>query len=37
VVIVKDGRPTGSISRMSLLRWFHNLVISKGLAGQEYV
>ncbi len=37
VVIVKDGRPTGSISRATLLRWFRNLVISKGLMKHEYV
>lgn len=31
VVIVKDNCPTGIISRGTLLRWFKNLVISKGL------
>jgi len=31
VVIAKDGRPTGTISRGTLLRWFRNLVVSKGL------
>jgi diguanylate cyclase (GGDEF)-like protein len=31
VVIVSDGRPTGTISRGTLLRWFKNLVLSKGL------
>jgi len=31
VVIAQDGRPTGTISRGTLLRWFRNLVISKGL------
>jgi two-component system chemotaxis response regulator CheY len=31
VVITKEGRPTGTISRDSLLRWFRNWVISKGL------
>lgn len=31
VVISKDGRPTGTISRGTLLRWFKNLVVSKGL------
>ncbi len=36
VVIVKGGRPTGSISRTTLLRWFRNLVISKGLVEPEY-
>ncbi|HYW78929.1 MAG TPA: CBS domain-containing protein, partial [Thermoguttaceae bacterium] len=35
VVIVNDGRPTGTISRGSLLRWFKNLVISKGLLEDE--
>ncbi len=24
VVVVKDGKPTGVISRASFLRWFHN-------------
>ena len=37
VVIVKGGRPTGSISRATLLRWFRNLVIGKGLVGHEFV
>ncbi len=31
VVIVDQGRPTGTISRGTLLRWFRNLVFSKGL------
>jgi diguanylate cyclase (GGDEF)-like protein len=31
VVVVKNGRPTGAISRATLLRWFRNLVICKGL------
>ncbi|MBN2474343.1 MAG: diguanylate cyclase [Pirellulales bacterium] len=31
IVVVKDGRPTGTIGRGTLLRWFRNLVISKGL------
>jgi two-component system cell cycle response regulator len=31
VVIVRDGSPTGAISRSTLLRWFRNLVVSKGL------
>jgi len=31
VVIVKEGRVTGTISRGTLLRWFRNLVITKGL------
>jgi diguanylate cyclase (GGDEF)-like protein len=30
VVIVRDGRPIGSISRTSLLRWFSNWVLVKG-------
>ncbi len=29
VVIVKDGKPTGVISRASLLRWFRNVALSK--------
>jgi diguanylate cyclase (GGDEF)-like protein len=37
VVIVQNGRPTGSISRATLLRWFRNLVISKGLVAPEYM
>jgi two-component system, cell cycle response regulator len=36
VVIVDGGRPTGSISRATLLRWFRNLVIGKGLVQSEY-
>jgi two-component system cell cycle response regulator len=35
VVIVDDGRPTGTISRGTLLRWFRNLVITKGLLDCE--
>jgi diguanylate cyclase (GGDEF)-like protein len=31
VVVVKNGRPTGAISRATLLRWFRNLVICKGV------
>jgi two-component system, cell cycle response regulator len=31
VVVTKDGNPTGMISRSSLLRWFRNWIISKGL------
>ena len=31
VVITKEGRPTGTISRNALLRWFRNWVVSKGL------
>ncbi len=34
VVVVKDGRPTGVISRASLLRWFTNVLITKGEAGE---
>ena len=30
IVIAKDNRPTGTISRATLLRWFRNLVITKG-------
>ena len=35
VVIVKDGCPTGTVSRGTLLRWFHNLVAFRGLATLE--
>ena len=35
IVIVKDGCPTGTISRGTLLRLFRNLVISKGLLEPE--
>jgi len=35
IVVAKDGRPTGTISRGTLLRWFRNLVISKGLLHPE--
>lgn len=31
VVVVDEGRPTGTISRGTLLRWFRNLVVTKGL------
>jgi two-component system chemotaxis response regulator CheY len=31
VVITQEGRPTGTISRDSLLRWFRNWVIQNGL------
>ncbi|MGQ9576126.1 MAG: diguanylate cyclase [Thermoguttaceae bacterium] len=31
VVITDQGRPTGTISRGTLLRWFRNLVVAKGL------
>lgn len=31
VVIVKQGRPTGTISRRTLLRWFTNTAVSKKL------
>jgi two-component system cell cycle response regulator len=37
VVIVDDGRPTGAISRGTLLRWCRNLVISKGLLDSEEI
>jgi two-component system, cell cycle response regulator len=30
VIVVKDGRPTGVISRASLLRWFTNALVSRG-------
>jgi diguanylate cyclase (GGDEF)-like protein len=35
IVIVKDGCPTGTISRGTLLRLFRNLVTSKGLLEPE--
>jgi len=35
IVITKDECPTGIISRGTLLRWFRNLVISKGLLKNE--
>jgi two-component system, cell cycle response regulator len=35
VVIVKDNQPVGSISRATLLRWFRNLVVSKGLVEHD--
>lgn len=35
VVIADDGRPTGTISRATLLRWFRNLVITRGLLEAE--
>jgi CBS domain-containing protein len=31
VVIIDHGRPTGTISRGTLLRWFQNLVVTNGL------
>lgn len=34
VVIARDGRPTGVISRGTLLRWFSNLVASRQASGQ---
>lgn len=37
VVITKEGRPTGTISRNSLLRWFRDWVISKRLMASEAV
>lgn len=37
VIIVSEGRPIGTISRGSLLRWFKNLVISKGLLEDEFM
>ena len=35
VVIVEDERVTGTISRGTLLRWYRNLVITKGLLDSE--
>jgi len=37
VVIIRDGRPTGTISRGTLLRWFRNLVVSRGLLESDEV
>jgi CBS domain-containing protein len=37
VVIVSQGQPTGTISRGTLLRWFGNLVLSKGLLNEGEV
>ena len=31
VVITKDGYPTGTINRNSLLRWFHDWVVGRDL------
>jgi diguanylate cyclase (GGDEF)-like protein len=36
VVIVNRGRPTGTISRRTLLRWFTNLAASKGLLEEPH-
>ncbi|MHB1033878.1 MAG: diguanylate cyclase [Pirellulales bacterium] len=35
VIVVKDGRPTGAISRASLLRWYSNWAASKGAVVSE--
>jgi diguanylate cyclase (GGDEF)-like protein len=35
VIIVKDGRPTGVISRGSVLRWFTNTMIIESPTGSE--
>lgn len=35
VVIAEQGRPTGTISRGTLLRWFRNLVLGKGLLDES--
>jgi two-component system cell cycle response regulator len=35
IIVVRDGIPTGAISRGTLLRWFKNLVVSKGLVESE--
>jgi two-component system cell cycle response regulator len=35
VVIARDGKPTGVISRGTLLRWFSNLVVSRQSSGQS--
>jgi signal-transduction protein with cAMP-binding, CBS, and nucleotidyltransferase domain len=31
IIVVRDGIPAGTVSRGTLLRWFRNLVVSKGL------
>jgi diguanylate cyclase (GGDEF)-like protein len=35
VMIAKDDRPTGAITRGTLLRWFRNLVVSNGLLQRD--
>jgi len=35
VVIVEGERPIGTISRGTLLRWFRNLVLGRGLVGSD--
>ncbi len=35
VVVVRDERPTGTISRGTLLRWFRNLVCTAGLVNLD--
>jgi diguanylate cyclase (GGDEF)-like protein len=35
VVIVRDGRPSGTISRGALLRWFRNLVLASGRVSDQ--
>jgi two-component system cell cycle response regulator len=35
VVIVREGRPTGTISRRTLLRWFTNLAVSRRLQREQ--
>jgi CBS domain-containing protein len=37
VIIVSEGRPVGTISRATLLRWFRNLVLGKGLVENEFM
>jgi len=35
VVILRDGRPVGTISRASLLRWFRNVVVARRQAAEH--
>jgi diguanylate cyclase (GGDEF)-like protein len=37
VIVVGEGKPVGTISRATLLRWFRNLVLGKGLVDSEFV
>ncbi len=35
IVVVNDNCPVGTISRATLLRWFRNMVLSRGLMSEE--
>ncbi|RMF89621.1 MAG: diguanylate cyclase, partial [Planctomycetota bacterium] len=37
IIIVRDGRPIGAISRGTLLRWFRNMVTASGMLAPERV